>query len=93
VQYFGELFGNFLSNIDSTISQSTLKLFLRGKKKIVQETHTQMLVVCLFVFVFVCFFPDRVSLCSPRCHGTHSVDQAGLELKNPPAGLVRWLSG
>ncbi|GAB1296957.1 Serine/threonine-protein kinase tousled-like 2 [Apodemus speciosus] len=28
---------------------------------------------------------DRVSLCSPGCPGTHSVDQAGLELRNPPA--------
>ncbi|GAB1285783.1 Protein ELYS [Apodemus speciosus] len=27
---------------------------------------------------------DRVSLCSPGCPGTHSVDQAGLELRNPP---------
>jgi hypothetical protein len=35
-------------------------------------------------FVFVCFW-DRVSLCSPGCPGTHSVDQAGLELRNPPA--------
>jgi hypothetical protein len=25
-------------------------------------------------------FGDRVSLCSPGCPGTHSVDQAGLEL-------------
>jgi hypothetical protein len=30
-------------------------------------------------------FQDRISLCSPGCHGTHSVDQAGLELRNPPA--------
>ncbi|GAB1293587.1 Translin-associated factor X-interacting protein 1 [Apodemus speciosus] len=28
---------------------------------------------------------QRVSLCSPGCPGTHSVDQAGLELRNPPA--------
>jgi hypothetical protein len=27
-------------------------------------------------------FRDRVSLCSPGCPGTHSVDQAGLELRN-----------
>jgi hypothetical protein len=32
-----------------------------------------------------CFFRDRVSLCSPGCPGTHSVDQAGLELRNLPA--------
>ena len=30
-------------------------------------------------------FPDRVSLYSPGCLGTQSVDQAGLELSNPPA--------
>jgi hypothetical protein len=38
-------------------------------------------------FVLFCFlgFRDRVSLCSPGCPGTHSVGQAGLELKNPPA--------
>ncbi|GAB1303019.1 Transcription initiation factor TFIID subunit [Apodemus speciosus] len=41
--------------------------------------------------------PDnRVSLCSPGCPGTHSVDQAGLELRNLPAsasqvlGLKSW---
>jgi hypothetical protein len=28
---------------------------------------------------------DRVSLYSPGCPGTHFVDQAGLELRNPPA--------
>ena len=32
--------------------------------------------VCLFVF------QDRVSLYSPDCPGTHSVDQASLELRN-----------
>jgi hypothetical protein len=31
------------------------------------------------------FFKDRISLCSPGCPGTHSVDQAGLKLRNPPA--------
>jgi hypothetical protein len=38
-------------------------------------------------------FRDRVSLCSPGCPGTHSVDQAGLELTEmhlplpPSAGI------
>jgi hypothetical protein len=42
--------------------------------------------VTFFVLFFVfCFFRDRVSLCSPGCPGTHFVDQAGLELRNPPA--------
>jgi hypothetical protein len=32
-------------------------------------------------------FRDRVSLYSPGCPGTHFVDQAGLELINPPASV------
>jgi hypothetical protein len=34
---------------------------------------------------------DRVSLCSPGCPGTHSIDQAGLELRNPPASASQVL--
>jgi hypothetical protein len=34
---------------------------------------------------------DRVSLCSPGCPGTHSVDQAGLELRNSPASASQVL--
>ena len=41
--------------------------------------------VCLFVF------QDRVSLCSPGCSGTHSVDQAGLDLRNLPASASQVL--
>jgi hypothetical protein len=37
------------------------------------------------------FFRDRVSLCSPGCPGTHSADQAGLELRNPPASASQVL--
>jgi hypothetical protein len=33
---------------------------------------------CLFGLVF----HDRISLCSPGCPGTHSVDPAGLKLRN-----------
>jgi hypothetical protein len=49
--------------------------------------------VCLFlVFCFLFLvFRDRVSLCSPGCPGTHFVDQAGLELRNPPASASRVL--
>jgi hypothetical protein len=40
----------------------------------------------IFSDFFVCLFlRDRVSLCSPDCPGTHSVDQAGFELRNLPA--------
>jgi hypothetical protein len=38
-----------------------------------------------FLSLLFLFFRDRVSLCGPGCPGTHSVDQAGLELTNPPA--------
>jgi hypothetical protein len=41
---------------------------------------------CLFVFW------DRVSLYSPGCLGTHFVDQAGLELRNPPV-FASWVLG
>jgi hypothetical protein len=36
-------------------------------------------------------FQDRVSLYSPGCPGTHFVDQAGLELRNPPASASQVL--
>jgi hypothetical protein len=47
--------------------------------------------VFFYLFIFFGFFRDRVSLCSPGCPGTHSVDQAGLELRNPPASASRAL--
>jgi hypothetical protein len=43
-----------------------------------------------FFFSFL-VFRDRVSLCSPGCPGTHSVDQVGLELRNLPASASRVL--
>jgi hypothetical protein len=52
------------------------------------------LFVCLFVLVWFGFgfgFRDRVSLYSPGCPGTHSVDQTGLELRNPPASASQVL--
>jgi hypothetical protein len=52
----------------------------------------QILFLLLFCFVcFFVFFVDRVSLCSPGCPGTHSVDLAGLELRNPPPSASREL--
>jgi hypothetical protein len=39
----------------------------------------------LFILFYFLVFQDRVSLCSPGCPGTHSVDQAGLCL--PSAGI------
>jgi hypothetical protein len=45
----------------------------------------------LYLFIYFCFFPDRISLYSPGCSGTHNVDQADLELRNPPASASRVL--
>jgi hypothetical protein len=42
-------------------------------------------------FFFLFFFQDRFSLCSPGCPETHSVDQAGLKLRNPPASASQVL--
>jgi hypothetical protein len=46
-----------------------------------------------FYWAFLCPppSPDWVSLCSPGCPRTHFVDQAGLELRNPPASASRVL--
>jgi hypothetical protein len=64
-----------------TFSSSHIFYILKDK------IHLLNKVICLFVLVF----RDRVSLCSPGCPGTHSVDQAGLELRNPPASASQVL--
>jgi hypothetical protein len=51
----------------------------------------QRIILFFFCFLFFLVFRDRVSLYSPGCPGTHSVDQAGLELRNPPASASRVL--
>jgi hypothetical protein len=56
---------------------------------IILKSTPSFYVVVSFVCLFVCFlffvFRDRVFLYSPGYPGTHSVDQAGLELRNLPA--------
>ena len=42
-------------------------------------------ILFIYFLKFILVFRDRVSLCSPGCPGTHSVDKAGLELRNLPA--------
>jgi hypothetical protein len=48
------------------------------------HTHTH-------THIYILVFQDRVSLYSPGCPGTHSVHQAGLELRNPPASASQVL--
>jgi hypothetical protein len=43
------------------------------------------------IYFFFLVFRDRVSLCSPGFPRTHFVDQAGLELRNPPASASQVL--
>jgi hypothetical protein len=43
------------------------------------------------VIIIILVFQDKAFLCSPGCPETHSVDQAGLELRNPPASASRVL--
>jgi hypothetical protein len=54
------------------------------------------LFVCFVLFWYVClffclFFKTEFLLYSLGCPGTHSVDQAGLELRNPPASASQVL--
>jgi hypothetical protein len=55
---------------------------------LLQTTH---LFFFLFCFVFFLVFRDRVSLYSPGCPGTHFIDQAGLQLRNPLASASQVL--
>jgi hypothetical protein len=56
------------------------------------SSKTQYLTFGLFYhsLSFFSVFRDRVSLCSPGCPGTHSVDQAGLELRSLPLPPKCW---
>jgi hypothetical protein len=67
------------------------KLLTSTVRKITLKGQARLLFLFVCLFVCFCFFGDRVSLCSPGCPGTHSVDQAGLELRNPPASASRVL--
>jgi hypothetical protein len=69
---------------------------MKGETKSHLLTNTYFLLLLLFflfvcLFCFVLVFRDRVSLCSPGFPGTHSVDQAGLELRYPPASAFQVL--
>jgi hypothetical protein len=53
------------------------------------DKYTSKIPIHITFFFF--FFENRVSLYSPDCPGTHFVDQAGLELRNPPASASQVL--
>jgi hypothetical protein len=64
------------------------KAMSRSIFKIYVSLHVSIL--CKYTIFFcvvlfcLCLFEDSVSLYSPGYPGTHSVDQAGLELRNAP---------
>jgi hypothetical protein len=77
--------------VPESISPSRCRLFLL-KETSISQVPSAGDGSCFLGFVLFCFvFRDRVSLCSSGCPGTHSVDQAGLELRNPPASASRVL--
>jgi hypothetical protein len=59
----------------------------RGHKEhwLMGGTEAGRVFILIWFSCFVLFFWDRVFLYSTGCPGTHSVDQAGLELRNLPA--------
>jgi hypothetical protein len=58
----------------------------------VNQTFSTFFLSLLSFFVLFCFvFKDRVSLCSPDCPGTCSVDVAGLEIRDLPASASQVL--
>ena len=86
----GVLFRNFGTWVKSSMIHST-------QIRVIRESCYMVMRRCFFFFSFwfLGFFETRF-LCSPGCSGTHFVDQAGLELRNPPAsasqvlGLKAW---
>jgi hypothetical protein len=79
----------YCSVIDSYITQRKVH-----KKSPDYVTHSLLKATSLGkqIFFFFLVFWDRVSLCCPGCPGTHSVEQAGLELRNLPAS-ASWVLG
>jgi hypothetical protein len=59
-------------------------------RKLVMAYPFSHLGIILLVLFFV--FQGRVSLYNPGSPGTHSVDQAGLELRNLPASASQVLA-
>ena len=55
------------------------------------QTLARTVGLCFVLFCFVFFFFKTGFLCNPGCPGTHSVDQAGLELSNSPTSASQVL--
>jgi hypothetical protein len=82
-----KLIGGFLSHIHT--EKNKIRSLLCPHIVIGTSSFIAFFFFSLLFFFF--FLRDRVSLCSPGCPGTHSVDQAGLELRNLPASASQVL--
>jgi hypothetical protein len=88
--YFFELILYSATSLKFTCCKLHFSCILNISRTFIMEKV--LVFVCLFVCLFVCFwFFDTGFFCSPGCPGTHSVDQAGLELRSPPASASRVL--
>jgi hypothetical protein len=69
--------------------------FLSQQQKVLIIALPYRIVLVLSGFLLLLFgfvFQDKVFLCSPGCPGTHSVDQASLELEDLPPS-ASWVLG
>jgi hypothetical protein len=82
--------GSLIIYLHYSIISQYLTLLLKGKSLHISQTLPYRLLLLSSSSLFL-VFRDRVSLCSPGCPGTHSVDQAGLELRNLPASASQVL--
>jgi hypothetical protein len=68
--------------INPNIAKSLLKYFTQSQA---------LLYISLQEFYLFGDFQDKVFLCNPGCPGTHSTDQAGLELRDLPVSAFQVL--
>jgi hypothetical protein len=71
--------------------QAAISFPLLDTRSLVAQASSQLTISVKIVFFGEGRVRDRVSLYSPGCPGTHFVDQAGLELKNPLASASQVL--
>jgi hypothetical protein len=76
------------TTLEDRLSLQTFLSVVTKKGKRLSVISQQFYVLFLFLF---CFFSWQGSLCNLGCPGTHSVDQTGLKLRNPPASASQVL--
>jgi hypothetical protein len=86
---------NFSLKSKPSLNSSTNKSCIyksNARDTVLSAQCTQLLLPAVDMPSFLFwFFQDKVSLCSFGCTGTHSVDQAGLKLRDLPASASQVL--